>query len=163
MPIDLEAAYANYGRRIIPEAIQAFRRRWGGDLDDLLSHAQELFVNACLSWDPTRGPLDKRLWHCIWWGLFETIRQEASRNHRLHRVPLDQTSLEEVPCQEQTNLWDQLRETGTDPFIVAQLAVAVKDRLIESKRKNVFETLADLDWSQERTNQAVNLVKEALR
>ena len=157
--MDLQTAYDLYGQKTIKACVIKFRRMFGGDPDDLLSEAQWCFVKAVQTWNPNRGPLQSRIGHCVWWGLFEVWRQNVSRDMKLHRIDTD--SLDSIPSR-QSDFWEELQETD-DAATFADLAINARDRINTSKGKSASETLIDLGWKPERVFQAVSALKEILK
>lgn len=160
--IDLQTAYDSCGHGIIKACVAKFHRHFGGDPDDLLSEAQWCFIKAVQTWDPSKGTLKGRISHCVWWGLFEIWRRKVSRDMKLHRIDMDQTSLETLPCKDHADLWGKLQEAG-DAATVAQLAVDARSRTKPRKRRAVMETLTDLGWESDRIFRAATDLREALR
>lgn len=74
-----------------------FKERYGGDLDDLISEADEHFTDIFLTHDPDRADFKSDVGFRVWKRLLETKEREANRNRKLPRVKFEDYPEREPP------------------------------------------------------------------
>lgn len=66
--------------KLIYYVCHRFRKRYGGDFYELLSQANEIYMDAYHSHDPKRGTFPKHLQAKIWGGMLSSLRTNLQRN-----------------------------------------------------------------------------------
>lgn len=154
--IDLETAYREH-RGTVDRTIATFRRRFGGDPDELLSEAIQHFIKAVQTWDPEKGKLKARITYCVFNGLLDSLR--SRRNIPLH-YSLD--FLKDMPSQPRFDPERFCWELSEDEAFVVRAALRTGARNRVHKRHNLINNLMDLGWRQQRVLDVLAQVKENL-
>lgn len=162
----LDQTYEEFRRHMEIAPIQ-FRRRYGGDLDELRSIAGQAFAEACRSHRPERGTLRKRVRYVVWNRMLEQCRRGERRRRHHGRV-----NMVAVPDRSCFNLHTFLGELSKDAAEAIQLileapaeiadALGSADR-IETRRALVADFLLGLGWAAGRVISTFKEIGEALR
>lgn len=173
-------AFADTYEDVLPTIVStasAFRRRYGGDQEELVARATEVFVDVYT--DPT-GTDHSRSKFTTWirtkvsFALRGDLRTEIRRNRQLRRHPASR--LDRVPAGDTeapvlrllADLSDDARRLVT---MVLEQPVYLRAAIREVKRspdtvpgqtKGVRRVLEDMDWSEERIDRAFAEVADAL-
>ncbi len=126
-----------------------FQRRYGGNLDDHLSRADEAFVRAWRGHDPDKGPFDKQVRYYVWMGLFGQVRDAARRNGTLRRteMPFDVPDV----YSGQERLDRRLREASEDARLAAGLVLLGRKINNPARiKETLVEFLLDAGWGAGR-------------
>lgn len=162
MNTPLEACYAR-SLPLLLEVVRRFRRRYGGDRDELLSLANWLWLEAFRSWQPGRSPLAKRLGNQIWLGLLARKRQEAEREQLLLRETIDP---DRIAIPQRMRLGERLAELSTEAQQLARLVLET-DRMRQNCRNRpladrLTDWLLELGWTGKEIIKAFSEIQEAL-
>jgi DNA-directed RNA polymerase specialized sigma24 family protein len=164
-------------KAILYHTVIRFKRRYGGDLDDLVSEANEAFLRACYSWRE-EGGASLKTWvrSKVWHALLKARRKQARRHRLLPTVGAAERLLAGLPQPRAFDLPGLLRELSEGAAEAARLAVEPPlDVLLAARRHGrgkrlhagarrqaVREYLAELGWSVRRINAAFREIREAL-
>src|SRR4051812_20500901 len=73
--------------KLVYHTVHAFQRKHGGNFDDLLSTAQELYLKAYRTYSYDKGEFSQRVRFVIWYGLLDEFRKGTEE--RTARKELD--------------------------------------------------------------------------
>lgn len=167
----IEQAYKD-NEKLIHAVCHNFRRKTGdhrnggliyADYDELVGEANALFVMAYRTWDPTKGPLNKRIAYAVWGGLTETWRRTCRRRRVLNQLPLGEgceVDMVDPPQQESpyADLFRRLDGLSGDALAVADVVFHKR-----KTRRALTRFLLDLGWAVVRVFEAYKELREALR
>lgn len=143
-----------------------FHWRYGGDLEDTLSEAQELFIHGCNAFDPDRSKLPYYLRYRIWKGLLS--RKRRLRKIRMREEPLkDEHSYNDVTSDD----WRQglssdaikVCEVVLSPPIDIECILADTPTTKWYRQRAVRQYLLDLGWNKRRIREAFQEIMQHLR
>jgi hypothetical protein len=77
--------------RMVHSLCHQFRRRYGGDHEELLSEALLHYWSGYVTFNPEKGGLTKRIGYVIWHGLLDTKREQAKEALLREPMPEDIT------------------------------------------------------------------------
>lgn len=151
--------------RLIYYLAGKFRRKYGGNFDDLYSHAEELFVHAYYTFDPTRCPFDKYVRKTIWWGLLEKKKVSA---RRLAKHPEDSDPALRLDLTAQPKHFDlrlMLTDLSDDAATVVKVLLDLpKERSKARVRVSlVRRMLHEAGWAAKRILETFTEISEALQ
>lgn len=154
-------------RPLIRHIVKCFVRRYGGDREDIEAQANLAFVKAVEDWDPSRGPLSKRLGYVVWRRLLEGRRKERRR-------PVAPLTFD-VPDRRGFDPRRLLREVGEEAGLVLRLIFDDATVLLEmtktprknkpswrAYRRGLVRVLAAAGWTAAETARAFAEIKECL-
>lgn len=158
---------------VIHEVIRRHRIKYGGDLDDLASDANALFLLAYESYDEARGSFDQWVRYFVGKQLLTQRVKEVMRNNRLSRVTDYDLNQYEEGGSSLAELLDELSEDAQtvvqltlDPN--ADIRLSLLQRGARTKPTphrlwtSVVEFLKDCDWSPERIAESFREIRDAL-
>lgn len=135
-----------------------FRRRYGGNAEDLLSDSQEHYMRAVATYDPRRGSLGGWVRFVVWSQLLEARRTEA-RHHRI--APCVAFNLNALRARSRFDIRRFAFELSEDgkAVVVAALALPVRCR---DRQQALLRALFAMGWSGVRIQRALREVRVAL-
>ena len=167
----IDLAYRDV-ERLVYHTAHAFRRRYGGDFEELLSEANEHFMHAFHTFDPGRGQFPARVRHVVWHGLLETLRKEANRKRLLARADIN---LDGVSQPGNRDWLADAHELSDDAAAVLGLVLEPppeirlwsrqRDQLerYKAKRSAVVELLHEIGWCSMRIAESFQEIREILK
>lgn len=141
------------------------------DKEELMSHANQIFMRAYLTYTPEKGKFTswlQFLLHKIW---LEHVRRAAQRQARLPRVSMELMRCEDKPRRDAEQFLSDLREElSEDARLVVKLVVEspkefqqyCRHNTVLGIRKALNEFLSALGWSGRRINKTFEEVRGAL-
>lgn len=170
-PASAEIAYRQ-SVRIIEATVNAFKKRYGGRRDDLLSEAHLYFAIAYDTYDPERigrngetAAFTTHVRNKVWYGLLTELRRKMDYCQKFPRERYNLKTLLSRPEHDPTRP-DQclVNEVSKDAVLVMRLAMVNRARARPQKaRSKVIEFLRDLGWAGARIIEAFKEIREALR
>jgi DNA-directed RNA polymerase specialized sigma subunit len=169
-----EETYAGV-RKLLLKLCWSYKRKFGGEMEELLSLANEGFVRAWRSWQPGKG--NRFSTHCynmVRWTLVSHLRESNRESHKpaTTLLPLEEVAADrrcegskwEPEARRDIDLKAVLEGLGTDAATIIELALALPDyQRHESKlRKSLVETLLKLGWSVGRIKKGWREIREVL-
>ena len=147
-----------------------FRRKYGGNHEDLFSHAQEIFMVAHEDFDPSKGmKFSTYVRQCIWWRLMDGLAKEQHRVKQIPREDFGQTEYKlSITRQRPFDLDDfcEISGMGKDAKTIVKLA-ATRTEVPGEIRKGkaaLKEILTDeLKWGRLRIRKAFQEITAALK
>jgi len=149
----------------IRKTVSAFQRRYGGDWDELFAESNWWFVQACRSWTPVKGTLDKHISFRIWTGMLDLRRRKARQ-----LCP----SLDDVPkdllARSYSHLFNLIDELSHDaktivyhilkPDLDLELLIADREgmRIVHRALREYLS-----DWHPERVSEAFFEIENIIR
>jgi DNA-directed RNA polymerase specialized sigma24 family protein len=131
-------------------------KRWGGDFDEMVSEAHELFMDAYNTFDYKKSPFKNWIVLIIERGLIDTRKKQVKRAGILgHRVD---ESLVGCDDSQNFNLTLFMSELTEDGQIVVRLLLEANKNSIPRLRKS----LTLLGWSAERILESFDNVTKVL-
>lgn len=130
-------------RKMVQGIVLLFHQRYGGDLDDLFSEANKLFLLAHARHDSTRGKLSTCVYHSIYRGLRDIQRRERKRLGERKEKQIK--AHKEISLEVLINHMDNAEQARPDEFIEKN-----KDSL-----DNINSILCELE---EDSKQIVNII-----
>ncbi len=175
MPATTEGIRQTYDdvQRLIHHTVNRFRRRNGGDRDELLSVANERFVAAYRKYD-VRRKTRFTTWvsNSIWYGL----QTHQRREHPLRKGKRIDLTLELLPERKLTDRLEELVSgLSEDAQFVTKLAINPPEevRLVarcgrgentpDGLRRGIRLYLREIGWDAERIELAFEEVRESLQ
>lgn len=166
----VEETYAEC-EAILYYTVRKFKRKYGGNFEDLLSEAHSLYMDACTSYNPERCAFKTWVRNKIWYGLSEGLRKAAMRANRLPRQAIDLTAhtARQAPSFDRDGYLEWL---GKDARVVAMLAfnppfsvrLEAESRGGEEKpaalRYAIQKHLREEGWEWERVQKSFTEIKE---
>lgn len=149
MPPDLLEAYST---------VAYFRRRYGGDAEELTSAAEELYVKACLTHDPKRGGFAKWVRWCVWNGLLEQVRKAAKRERLLRRNEMP----DELPQRERWSLPAFLADLSREAVEVVTYVLGEPSPRADRRRNAVVRKLLRRGWKGTAILRVFREIRESL-
>lgn len=161
--------------KLVYDTAHKFRKRYGGEIQELISEANELFMDAYKAFTPGRAAFSTWCRFKVWHGLLESLRRQITRNSRFRDYGEDGLKLLEAP--EGFNLSRFLNELSPDARLVTslvidpppnvRLSIVERNTKIRNPRNNlresVWEHLTDLGWEENRIGRAFLEVTNALK
>lgn len=153
--------------------------KYGGDLDELLSEAQEKFLRACNTYNEQQGKLSTHVYNHVKNGLHEVGRRKGKRN-KLKIISIeeikseneDEDTLDLEDRRQKEDLPLLLSEVGEDCKHIIHLIFFPPTDLHEefqnySKTENYKDCLKEylhfhMKWSLDRIREAFVELREAL-
>lgn len=170
---------------LILKVCHTFRRRYGGDWDELVGEANEYFMRAYRRFNRHKGRFSKRVAYCVWVCLLDKHRVRRSRETKLPRVrpfkrrddggwerEYDVITNAAQPIR--FNLTQLLGEVSHDAAHAIKLAVDPPPKVVrrvsqidklkrpKARRSALVEYLTDLGWSMARVLESFKEIAEAL-
>lgn len=163
-----------------------FRKKYGGEFDELLSEANEIYMDAYRSHDPERGPFHKHLQAKIWGGMISTLRKRLQRNRtvsvkrgKVFRVSdCSNVTIDESMKQRETIPFDErkLYAMSRDARFIVDLArnptreinflitcmLTPKITTAEAHRRAIIDLLRHSGWNEKRIIRAFNNARKHL-
>lgn len=131
----------------------------GGDLDDLMSEAHGLYMDALDDYDHERGNFDSWVCYKVHKGLLEGWRKRCVRRRALPRCVVDFESMEETP--------DPWRDLSDDARAVVEAVLTGKVDAPKSSsryvwRQALLDVMVEAGWTVGQVARAFAEVREAL-
>lgn len=144
------------------KAVCSFRRRYGGDPEDLLSLAGQLFMKAYDSYCPERGEFGAWVAVVVRQGLRDAHVKEAHRRRLLRRV--GEGELHKAHARRCWTLEVFTDEMTPDAVTAVMIAVDWCDcgETHHANRCRVVKILRKRGWDDERINRTFNEVGDNL-
>lgn len=178
-PTDIDEGYALV-RNLIFDQVHRFRRRYGGDVDELVGEANlafvrghEQFVGGVMkNGQPIRTEYHRHIRYWVWYELFDAMRARLSRHALVAIVPVADYGDYNLAAPAGFDAMEFADELSEDARYVAQLVldppVAVS-RVAVAKgaqprnfRSTIRDHLKDRGWANARINAAFGEIKETL-
>lgn len=128
--------------KLIYSTVYRFQRRFGGDTDELIGMANELFIDAYHSYD-RRSSFPYWVGYVIYKGLMAWYRKERKRASILNRVDVDTDQTETV---KKFSVRQLMLDLGEDAIIVVRLLLETNN----NDKSTLFRCLESLGWSVAR-------------
>ncbi len=155
--------------RLIKYIVGKFHHKYGGDFDELMCEANELFVMAYKTQDDNRGPFRKRLPYYLWTRLQEKLWKKLRRQHTIKQI---QANLELVQDKmfNFEHFVDSMSQDAQiimtilfDPMPDMILAIRQHGRKTPNRmRKALVEVLEDIGWGATRIRHTFSEITKAL-
>ncbi len=157
---------------LLYDLVHKFIKRHGGDFDELVSRANELYMDAYISYDPDKGSFSKRVQYVVWNGMLDSYRVSTNRTRLLKRQPEEILKSCFLPEQEKFDLWGLLQELSGDGRTAVVLALRSPPEMMEAMVGNDTPTslakalksyLQTVGWAPSRIARVFREVRQALR
>ena len=161
-------------RLLLYDICHKFRRRYGGNFDDLMSEANLHFMAAYETYDPTKGSKFTtwarfRIWICM----LETVRSKMRRAKNPNRPQQEYRDLNTLAAQAKFDIESFVSDLSEDASRVVGLVMDSPQDILYSIRslgghspsnikKALLEYLKDLGWSVSRIKESFLEIKQAL-
>ena len=162
------AAAFNGVKKLLHSTCHEFRRKYGGNHEDLFSHAQEIFLVANDEFDPAKGmKFSTYVRQCVWWRLMDGLRHDQHRLNQLPRQEFDGNAIKEED-QRSFDLDDfcEITGLGEDAKTIVKLTATRKEvpGEIRNGKAALKEILtSELGWGRLRIRHAFQEITAALR
>lgn len=162
-------------RRLIYHVCNQFARRYGGDVEELISDANVAYMKAYESWKPGRGTkFSTYVVVCVWRRL-AALRKAEQRRKAVWSRGLDDISPDQLPVTAGHTIGDRfadlLEELSEDTASVVRMVVnATSDisEVAEAKggkyrnwRSTIRSHLRDIGWTHNRIRAAFEEIEAA--
>lgn len=146
-------------KRLVYHTAYRFHRRYGGDLQEHIMLAEELFVRAYNSHDPKKSAITTWVRRHVFGGLFDEMRFRAQRNARLKQVPidLDRQHCKDAVCFDFNAYTANMSDDGRMVVLVT-----LTNGHEDNPRTYIRNLLSRLGWRRDRINAAFQEVTERL-
>lgn len=156
-------------RNMLRKIVCDYRRRNGGNFDELMSEAHLGFVKAYESYDPKRGQFTT---HC-WWQVMNALKTYSYERVKARRYRLKADAFwDSAAISPEFDLGVKLSEAEGDIQTVAWLALEptidivhgcrLSGETTDVLRYKIYEHLLEQGWTTERVLQAFQDAKEAI-
>lgn len=158
-------------QQLMKDTVNKFKWRYGGNEEDLLSEANQVFMRAWANHNPACGKFLPWLRYEIWHNLLSTARNIAKKAERLQR---QYQNLDTVVQVERFNMDAFVGDLSKDAAMIAKLVVeppidvmltAAQFKGMKnpfSVRAAIVEYLKDFGWAMSRITRSFNEITEAL-
>jgi hypothetical protein len=162
--------------RLIYQAVHDFRRRYGGDVEDLKSQAYLLFMKAYERYDRRKGSFSTWCYEVVYLGLLQDLRRQLHRRSRVRVVnaDVDRLARKRPARQASFDLRDFLDGLSDDARLVVKTVTGTSreyrsylqmrgDELSTFFMRNALrDLLKDHGWDGARIRTAFTEVADAL-
>jgi len=159
-------------RRLIAKVSSSFRRRFGGDYQEIISEANVAFLEAYRTYDCDRGSFSKRVSYVVYMQLVENACKRMNHAKKYPEVLITP----DVPEKHHHGgLGSILSEVSEDAAIVIRLVLDPPGELYcrmppprsssfraEEVRDAVADFLLDVGWATRRVIDAFDEIREVL-
>ena len=88
-------------KKLLHATCHDFRRKYGGNHEDLFSQSQEIFLAAHDQFDPNKGmKFSTYIRQAVWWRLLDQLRHDQ---HRLNQLPRQEFDGDTIKAEEEKN------------------------------------------------------------
>ena len=168
--VAVEDTYSSV-RKMVHSVIHKFRRKYGGEPDDLESIAGEAYTKAYRSFDHSRSGFTTHVWWSVWYALMNDRRERLQEGSRMPRA--DDYDLSDVERKEMQHTFGEwLSELSQDARTVALLAIHAPLEMRLAMREDVpgvrkrhalVRFLKGMGWDKMRIRDTFQEVRRALR
>ncbi len=144
-------------RALILELASKFRRRFGGDFEEIFADACLHWLRSRKTWDPAKGEAGKRARFKIWNGLLDEWRRKQTR-----KIPLEAYPPERIVDRSRRDLALRLKEASDDARRCAAAAITLAPVAPSRWRKMLIDYLLELGWAAARIKEAFGEIREVL-
>ena len=161
-------------KNLLHKIVHKFRRRYGGDYQELFSQASLYYVKAYNTFDPSRGSFTKRIGYNVWMDLLSEKRRQAIAVKNRPAYCWDPDWFECVAEQERRGL-NVARLLGTISPDAAFVIKIVLDLPVPPEgdgwrphkcpsysHRSLIRFLSGLEWTGQRILESFAEIKEAL-
>lgn len=148
-------------RVLIRRVVAAFKRRKGGDYEEMEGEAHVAFMKAYETHDPGKGPFDRWLAYRIRRHLIDKAAKIVYRQYIGRQVGLDVYRVKGRREWRLEGLLDSLTLDGLEA-IQAAFEAHVEGLTGGALKASVKRRLAEMDWDASRISAAFAEVREAL-
>lgn len=135
----------------------------GGDWDELMAEASQVYVEAYQTYDYRLGDFSKRVAYMVWYRLTNQLRDRHRRNRGHKRV---EHYMNAVPDHRRTGVLGLIREVSDDARTVVRLVLdgpEYRDGATGDKqRRALVQTLTNLGWAGARIAESFNEIRGML-
>lgn len=158
---------------LIKKTVHEFQKRYGGDFEELQSHAHLLFMDAWKKHNRERASFPTWCRYRVWYGLLDVLRTKMQKDNRHKQVPLSPDATAPRPW-----LREFLADLSNDAKMIVMLVLDTpKDIELNMRRRRrlykeekdrartrraVREFLRDIGWTKDQVRTAFTEIKEAL-
>lgn len=107
--------------KLIYATVWKFKRKFGGDFEELVAEANFIYVLAFDSYKESRAAFTTWLCFCIWRGLQNHIRFIREKNKYTKILPLEQCPNREFVIEKPSFFFEMLDEFGEDSKTIIKL------------------------------------------
>lgn len=154
--------------RLIFYLIGRFQRQYGGDIEDLESHAHEIFMEVFFKWDKRR-PFTDELTYKLWTRWLNTRSKELHRQCLLPQLDIEIASMHAPAILDFQNFLDSLSIDSEEVVdLVLYPPPNLKRQIIwkgstpRNVRSSLRQWLKNHGWTTERINSAFTEIRIAL-
>jgi len=135
-----------------------FKTRFGGELHEYLSVANDAFLRAYLKWDPAKSAFTTYAWHCTWNALRDVARQRRRWGEKI----VGNSELSDRAIDSRFNLAEFLRELSDDARIVVHVVLDTPREFADMGKNSVRDYLGRIGWATERISESFSEMRESL-
>lgn len=149
---------------VIVKAAQSFKRRHGGDLDELVQEASLYFIYAFRSFKAEKGAFPMWVRGVCWRGLQNTAKDIAVDRLYLSRREMP----DDVGGKEENHyVQDLIKDLSPDAAEMVEMIIRHSDHKItktkvKQKRTHLISLLFDLGWPAARILESFKEIRKAL-
>ena len=153
----LEKDHYQSVKKLIYSICHRFRKKYGGDWEELESEANYYYVLACKGWDEKKGKFSTHLTWKVWFGLLDMVRERARKSKRI-----EQLDFRKMATRIHFDVNQFHMELSKDAVTVAKMAVGDFGN-VDGRKWEITKVLLDLGWSGKRIAKAFKEIGEALQ
>jgi len=142
-------------RKLIHYLCNKFQKRFGGEITDYESHANETFMNAFMNYDPSQGSFSKRISFLIWNRLLDLKRD--TKTEIQFRDFDSEYNIVYSEKEQSFDLEEFIEKLTAESKHVVRLALKVKD-----KRSVIKRLLETYEWDSETIVDSFQEIREVL-
>lgn len=140
--------------------VHKYHRRFGGDLEELISQAKESFMEAIHSWDPDRGAFTTHVYTRVYYGL----RSYARALYKQGGFAKDKPTVDPITVVAKTSFdWHSFaKELSDEAREVAQVALDLSALGQPAKPEAIASLLTEAGWAAAEILKCFRELREAL-
>ena len=175
----MEAAYPTQDeayeqvKNLIYDTVWKFKRRYGGDFEELLSDANYHFIEAWNDYDPDYGTkLSTFVRNAIWFNLIDQLRRKATRDRHImvSSVTIENQGYTQTRNDPIGDLADELTEDAKTVLELvlnspAEISAAIwtKGGQPRNFRSCIRTYLQRLGWTAARVTESFDEIRQAIK
>ena len=171
LPSPIDDTYKDV-ENLVYHICHVFQSKHGGDFDDLLSIAHQVFMDAFNCWTPGLAPFTSYLSTCI----YRRLLLEKRQNSRIPTISLDKTETsigwDPVDKSRSFSIKDFTEELSDDAKLIISLVLETPTELAKiindkgghpkNVRSTIRQYLTKLNWTYNRISESFDEIKKVL-
>ena len=159
LPQLMDGAYHQV-EKLLWQIVHKYHRRFGGDLEELMSQAKESFMEAVHSWDPDRGAFTTHVYTRVYYGL----RSYARVLYKQGGFTTDRPTVDPITVVARTSFdWHSFaKELSVEAREVAQVALDLSSMGQPVKPEALASLLTEAGWAAAEILKCFRELREAL-